>query len=102
MIAAGTIRYVARWMESQFWEETLQCGDPDKDIYRTKAFDSLEEAGKYGCELNCYGAECFVEVQELGINEQLFEDANIRRPAWNEVEEWLFSDGKKAERIYPE
>lgn len=95
-------RYVARWMSEQFYDATNDCGDPDKDKYKAKAFASRDEAGKYGCEQNCYGSECRVEVDEWGIDQDFLEETGIVRYVWNEVEEWLCQEGDVFERIYPE
>lgn len=94
------IRYVARWMHKQYIDPDDQTtGNPDLDEYKKLVFSDRDEAGRHGCEKNCYGSECFVEVQEYKRDEDVLEHEQRSVYCWQAIEEWLYQDGIAIGRV---
>src|SRR5262249_6133541 len=96
------VRYLAEWQiklaHDPVTGDVLHPGS-DKHEYGQAAFDSMEEAAAHGCKENCYGSECFVDVQEWAYDQALYEDTGRKVYSWWTHERHLCQDGQEVERV---
>lgn len=106
----GDVRYVAEWCieigNKNGEVEPHLCKYAKQAFPATPGFDdptdhdpAMTAAAKHGCERNCYGSECFIDVEEYGYDEGLFSDTGRKSFSWWYVERYLCGDGVVIERV---
>lgn len=92
-------RYLAEWMSRMAHHPETGDVEPDLCEYETAAFGDMASAARHGCDRNCYGRECFVDVQEWDYDAALYDDTGRKRWGWRTAERHLCQDGRAVERV---